>query len=85
MKIPMTPEALAQFFHDTYERLAPMYGYETQASTKIFDPNSPNGKLMIAVCAELITAYGLVGPGGTGEVIKRKYGLTKKDWWYGNE
>jgi hypothetical protein len=50
----MTPEELAQNFHDTYERLAPRYGYETGLSTKIFDPNSPNGKLMIAVCKTIL-------------------------------
>lgn len=44
--------ATARLFHDTYERLAPSFGYETRADTKAFDPNSANGKLMIAVCAE---------------------------------
>ena len=44
---------IAQKFHDTYERLAPLFGYETRAETKQFDPESPNGKLMIAVCAEI--------------------------------
>ena len=48
-----TPEELARRFHDTYERLAPEYGYTTREDTKEFDPDSPNGKLMIAVCATL--------------------------------
>ena len=83
----MTPEKLAQNFHDTYERLAPRYGYETGTSTKIFDPNSPNGKLMIAVCKTILfelKAYGLGCPGELKK-IKKTYGLTEKDWWYGNE
>jgi len=47
-------EALARKFHDTYERLAPKFGYKTRKDTRTFDPHSPNGKLMIAVCAEII-------------------------------
>lgn len=43
----------AKLFHDTYERLAPQFGYETRQDTKEFDSNSPNGKLMIAVCNEV--------------------------------
>lgn len=46
-------EALARKFHDTYERLAPSFGYETRQETRQFDPTTPNGRLMIAVCAEL--------------------------------
>jgi len=42
-------EELARLFHDTYERLAPEYGYETREDTKQFNPTSKNGKLMIAV------------------------------------
>ena len=52
----MTDLELAIKFHDTYERLAPQFGYETRKDTKIFDPDSANGKLMIAVCGELLSA-----------------------------
>lgn len=45
---------IARDFHDTYERLAPQFGYETRKDTKQFDPNSPNGKLMQAVCKEVV-------------------------------
>ena len=44
---------LAIRFHETYERLAPSFGYETRADTKTFDPESKNGRLMVAVCAAL--------------------------------
>lgn len=44
---------LAQWFHDTYERLAPQFGYETRLDTKRFDATTPNGRLMVAVCEEL--------------------------------
>jgi len=44
---------LAAWFHETYERLAPQYGYETKQETRAFDATTPNGKLMIAVCREL--------------------------------
>ena len=40
---------LARKFHETYERLAPQYGYETRRDTREFDPSSPNGRLMCAV------------------------------------
>lgn len=46
-------EKLARKFHDTYERLAPNFGYETREDTKQFDPTTSNGRLMIAVCTEL--------------------------------
>lgn len=48
-----SPEALAKQFHETYERLAPEFGYATREDTKHFNPDSANGKLMIAVCAAL--------------------------------
>jgi len=48
-------EQIARQFHDTYERLAPEYGYETRKDTKEFNPNSKNGKLMIRVCNEVVT------------------------------
>jgi hypothetical protein len=44
---------LAVFLHETYERLAPEYGYETRPETRIFQGHTPNGRLMIAVCREL--------------------------------
>jgi len=47
---------LARRFHETYERLAPQFGYATCDDTKAFDPQSPNGKLIIAVCGEIAQA-----------------------------
>lgn len=54
--LPQVPEGLARQFHEVYERLAPKFGYETREDTKQFDPLSNNGRLMMAVCAEIITA-----------------------------
>jgi hypothetical protein len=45
---------LALLFHNTYERLAPSFGYETRQDTKEFDFKSNNGRLMVAVCSEVI-------------------------------
>ena len=45
---------LAMRFHEAYERLAPRFGYETRAETREFDPQTPNGRLMLAVCREII-------------------------------
>jgi hypothetical protein len=44
---------LAERFHEAYERLAPQYGYTTRPETRKFDPESSNGKLMIAVIRDL--------------------------------
>ena len=49
-----TPLDLAERFHETYERLAPDFGYTTRPETRRFDPDSPNGRLMIAVCGEVL-------------------------------
>lgn len=46
-------EKLARRFHDLYEQLAPGFGYETREETRCFIAESPNGKLMIAVCEAL--------------------------------
>ncbi len=48
---------LAILFHETYERLAPHFGYETRPETKAFDPASKNGKLMIATCGEILKEW----------------------------
>lgn len=48
------PVEWARRFHDIYERLAPQFGYETRPDTKEFDPESKNGKLMTAVCGEIV-------------------------------
>ena len=51
----MTPEKLARKFHEIYERLAPNFGYDTRPETRCFNPESKNGKLMVAVCDEVLT------------------------------
>ena len=47
--------ALAQKFHETYERLAPEFGYKTrEASAKPWEEvPDDNKRLMIAVCSEI--------------------------------
>ena len=49
-------EKLAQLFHETYERLAPEYGYKTREASAVSWGHVPeqNKKLMIAVCRTLI-------------------------------
>lgn len=51
-------ERVAQRFHETYERLAPDFGYKTrEASAKPWaDVPQQNRDLMIAVCAELLSS-----------------------------
>lgn len=48
-------EKIAFLFHNTYEGLAPKFGYETRKDTKEFDPESNNGKLMIVTCKTVIS------------------------------
>jgi hypothetical protein len=56
----MTPSKqdreMARLFHDTYEQLAPFFGYTTRGDTRQFDPESANGKLMTAVCGRVLAA-----------------------------
>lgn len=49
-------ENLARRFHETYERLAPQFGYETRReSAKPWEEvPEQNRNLMIAVCAEIL-------------------------------
>jgi len=46
--------SLAIQFHHAYERMAPNLGYDTRKETRVFDPESPNGKLMISVIKEVM-------------------------------
>jgi hypothetical protein len=52
----MTAERLAELFHDTYERLAPSFGYETRKASAVpwADVPEQNRALMVAVCAEVL-------------------------------
>ena len=52
----LTAEALAKFFHETYERLAPEYGYETREESAVSWENVPkqNKSLMIATSKEVL-------------------------------
>lgn len=71
---------IAKTFHDTYEDLAPQFGYITKPETREFDVESNNGKLMIEVCKRIITQqqenvrreireyqYGFIRDDGSGE------------------
>lgn len=49
-------EKAARKLHDTYEKIAPDYGYTTRRESRVFDPESPNGRLMLAVCAKVVPA-----------------------------
>ena len=62
VQVTVKPDDLARLFHETYETLAPEYGYETRAETRQFDPASPNGRLMIDVCARIRSALTVTPP-----------------------
>lgn len=49
-------ESVARLFHDSYERLAPAFGYETREASRVPWESVPerNKRLMIAVAAEVL-------------------------------
>jgi hypothetical protein len=57
----MTAEELARLFHDTYERLAPKYEYDTrpESATPWDELPEKNRRLMIATCAEVLRKLGI--------------------------
>ena len=59
--------ALAKQFHAAYERLAPAFGYKTRPETRAFDPDSANGRLMVAVCQEIIEQNATLSGNGKQE------------------
>jgi hypothetical protein len=74
--------ALAVRFHETYERLAPSFGYETRTDTRTFDPESKNGKLMVAVCRELSARPAVEGGNGAMAVKCIEVGMRASDRKY---
>lgn len=54
--LDMEPEQLARMFHETYERIAPRYGYETRDESRTTWEEVPdeNKQLMIHTCQEVI-------------------------------
>jgi hypothetical protein len=65
----MDPETLAQRFHETYERLAPMFGYTTRPETAVPWEQLPeqNRRLMIAVCEEVLAEFSASSHTGASE------------------
>jgi hypothetical protein len=52
----VTPEELARLFHETYERLAPHYGYKTREASAVpwSDVPANNKALMINVADDIL-------------------------------
>jgi hypothetical protein len=59
IKKEITPEMVAKFFHDTYEKLAPSYSYKTRKESAVAWKDVPknNKELMIAVAKEVIKEF----------------------------
>lgn len=84
----MTPDDLAQAFHEAYERLAPHFGYKTrEASAKPWaDVPLENRALMAAVCAELLADLGELanlGLATTGQLIDEIRSRVEVDYFAG--
>jgi hypothetical protein len=77
-------ENTARRFHFLYEKLAPQFGYETRTSTREFDPESSNGKLMIAV-TDIFDAerYALVAENQRLREALAQY-ADERNWEYGH-
>lgn len=58
--LPLSADQLAQLFHETYERLAPQFGYKTrEASAKPWaEVPEQNKALMVAVASEVLKKLG---------------------------
>lgn len=67
-RIRVDAEWLARIFHETYERLAPAFGYKTRSDTREFQPNSKNGRLMLATCATVVSEIEAALPPPPNEV-----------------
>lgn len=68
------PHSVAQMFHEEYERLAPVYGYETRGESAVPWSEVPenNRNLMIATCAHVLGRMkGLMPPMMTAEEINQ--------------
>ena len=65
----LQPETLARTFHETYERLAPDFGYETRAESAVpwEDVPDANKRLMVAVCESVVSAALAAVSGVPGE------------------
>lgn len=61
---PRPAAFIAQQFHETYERLAPKFGYTTRVESRVGWDNVPdeNRELMIATINNLL-ARGVIKPG----------------------
>ena len=57
---PVQPEQLAQIFHETYERLAPEFGYKTRDASAVpwEQVRGSNRRLMIATARATLDALG---------------------------
>jgi len=75
-------EQLARRFHETYERLAPSFGYETRKDSAVPWESVPekNRKLMIAVCAEIGAAQSAAVAAAL-EAERAKVRLEEAKWW----
>jgi hypothetical protein len=67
-QLDLTPELLARTFHDSYERLAPSFGYDTRDDSRQPWEQVPeqNRKLMVATAEAVIVQLGLVASGPPG-------------------
>ena len=73
-------ETLAQLFHETYERLAPSFGYKTREASAVPWEQVPEGnrQLIIAVCKEILD--GNLGSALAPKVLARGWAKPQEMW-----
>lgn len=59
MRDALAAEVLAERFHETYEDLAPQFGYQTREASRVpwRDVPERNKQLMIAVADQILTEF----------------------------
>ena len=75
-----TRMALAKKFHNLYEMYAPDFGYETREETKKFNPDTPNGRLMLYVCEKILMDYDITEAKGIKDLSIIKADDNHNDW-----
>lgn len=68
-------QELAERFHEAYERLAPDFGYTTRPETRTLDLQSANGRLMTAMCQDILAAQAAIPPATEGAPTEREQTL----------
>lgn len=79
---PVTAERLAELFHETYERLAPIYHYGTRPESAVpwADVPTLNKALMIATSREILRALRVQAAPAAIDTLRDALGTALNQW-----